>query len=609
MNQLDLLTPDTADATPVNLRDVPYTLVQNSEALADAVGAIAQFGVFALDIETTAFDCRLGTVRLIQIAVPEHPVVIVDVQAVGLEQAQHHLNPLFSSGVKKVIQNAKFEISWLLHHGFDLRGPVFDTMLAQQLLTCGHYSPANLQALVDKYLGELLPKDNQGSDWSGPLTDDQLRYAARDASVLLDLRDSMIPKLNDAGLLEVAKIEFDAVFALAQMETTGLYFDWGRVQHLTNDLVAQRDAALTTFVDELDQALVATTGIALERDLTGAIAVNPNSPTQLLKIFKSMGMPVDTLSQNQLKLLWDKYPLLKTYLAWKELQTAVTKAEKLPEHKHPVTGRVHTQFRQLGADSGRMTSSDPNVQNLPRAADFRSCVTPAPGYKLVIADYSQIELRIAAQLAPDERMLKAYRDGEDLHRLTAALVNDIDLEQVTKAQRQQAKAVNFGLVYGMGANGLKNYAKTGYGVDLTLEQATQFRDKYFGAYQGIKRWHKQIDTKARAQKYFYARTLSGRRRYVKPEDQRLTLLSNTPVQGLGADILKCALGMIYERLRGLDARLVNTVHDEIVIEARADIADQVSTLLSDTMVEAGQRYLVDLPVLAEAGVCDSWSEK
>jgi DNA polymerase I-like protein with 3'-5' exonuclease and polymerase domains len=255
-----------------------------------------------------------------------------------------------------------------------------------------------------------------------------------------------------------------------------------------------------------------------------------------------------------------------------------------------------------------MTSSEPNVQNLPRATGFRSCVTPAAGYRFIVADYSQIELRIAAQVAPDDRMIAAYRDGEDLHRLTAALVNDVPLEQVTKAQRQSAKAVNFGLIYGMGAKGLKDYAKSSYGVELSVNEATRFRTRYFEAYAGLARWHRQLDAKLRGGSV-YARTLSGRRRFLQAKDRKLTTMANTPVQGLGADILKVALALTHDRLRGLDAYLVNTVHDEIVVEAEASIADQVKDIVTTAMVEAGERFLTAVPVLVEAGICSDWGEK
>ena len=607
MAQLPLFSNDLNPVpTGLKVRPVAYQLINTFETL---TAWVEQFDstVIGLDIETTGFDPHTGDIRLIQVAEPGKPVAVLDLLALSMEGDPRPLvNRVLSGSAKKVTQNGKFEVAWLGVHGFDLQGPIYDTMIVHQLLTVGHFSTANLQDLAKKYLDEYLPKENQSSDWSGPLDEDQLEYAARDAAIVLDIRDKQIPRLETAQLLEVAAIELQAIAPIAAMETRGLRFDWYRVQALVDDLTNQREKALATFLDQLNQLADQVDG--LSRGIDGSFSFNPNSPTQLKKVLNAVGVPVESTDQNKLKLIAGDYPILASYLEWKGLQTAVSAASKLSEHRHPVTDRVHTRFQQLRADSGRMTSSDPNIQNLPRATGFRACVTPAPGYRFIVADYSQIELRIAAQVAPDERMIQAYKDGEDLHRLTAALVNDVPLDQVTKAQRQAAKAVNFGLIYGMGAKGLKDYAKSSYGVELSIDEATRFRERYFEAYAGLAKWHRELDAKLRGGAV-YARTLSGRRRFLQNKDRKLTTAANTPVQGLGADLLKVALRLVYDRLQGLDAYLVNTVHDEIVVEAREDIADQVKTVVTGAMVEAGERYLTAVPVLVEAGICSDWGEK
>jgi DNA polymerase-1 len=614
--QLTGLLPEKTDKRPkLTVRVVDYRLIRTVDELYEWVGQIDSM-VLGLDIETAALpnlpfeveresaalSPNTGTIRLIQLAEVGKPVAIVDVAAVGLGPCREALGPILSGPIRKVCHNAKFEIAFLTHYGFNLRPPLFDTMLSHQLLSVGHDTASNLQDVARRYLNEHVPKEEQVSDWSSPvLTLDQLQYAARDASLMLDLRDTLVPKLADAGLLEVAKIEFDAVFALAAMESRGLWLSWDRVSKLVADLTADRETTCRQFIEELDRLTEEVTGRGLDRDLVGNIALNPNSPAQLKKALNAAGVPVKSVDKNQLKLVTGDYPVLATYLEWKRLNTAVSSASALDKHRHSVTGRVHTSFNQVKAVSGRLTCEKPSIQTF--SAKFKTCVVAPQGYKLIVADYSQIELRIAAQVAPDERMLQAYRDGEDLHRLTAALVNDVPLEQVTKAQRQAAKAVNFGLIYGMGAQGLKNYAKASYGVEFTLQEAQTFRNRYFDAYAGVRQWHQN------AKKTFYLRTASGRRRFVPPKEQRLTILANTPVQGLGADILKVALALTHDRLRGLDAYLVNTVHDEIVVEAREDIADQVKDLVVTAMVEAGERFLTAVPVLVEAGICSDWGEK
>lgn len=609
------LLPEQPDQPRLIVRKPDYLLIRTIDELctwveqfnSDVVGVDIETTQapnlpFEVDLEKAALSPNTGTIRLIQLAEPGKPVVIVDVAAVGVGPAREALGSILSGPVRKIAHNAKFEASFLNHYGFDLRPPVFDTMIAHQLLTVGHESSFGLRDIAKRYLNEYVQKDEQTSNWSSPvLTRDQLEYAARDASLLLDLRDVLIPKLVEAELLEVAKIEFDAVFAIAAMETRGLWLGWERVDRLVEDLKADRDIEYTRFIAELDALTMAETGDGLARDLVGNIALNPNSNPQMLKAFNLAGVAVTSVDQNYLKLHTGKYPILSTYLGWKKLNTAVSSAAALDKHQNPVTNRVHTQFNQVKAVSGRLTCEKPSIQTF--SAKFKPCVVAPPVYRLIVADYNQIELRIASQVANDARMIQAYQDGEDLHRLTAALVNGVPVDQVTKGMRQAAKAVNFGLIYGMGAPGLKNYAKATYGVEFSLEQATEFRDKYFEAYAGVCEWHRN------AKKSYYLRTLSGRRRFVPAKEQRLNILVNTPVQGLGADILKFALWLTYDRLQGLDAYLVNTVHDEIVVEAREDIADQVKTVVTGAMVEAGERYLTAVPVLVEAGICSDWGEK
>ena len=610
------LLPETTDETAkTTIRKVDYNLIRTIDELCAWVEQMDSpvLGLdietmplptlpFEAELETAALSPNTGTIRLIQLAEPGKPVAIVDVAAVGAGLAREVLGLVLASPIRKVIHNAKFEAAFLNHYGFTLRPPIFDTMIAHQLLTNGHTSNFSLQAISLRYLNEYVPKDEQVSNWSSPvLTGAQLEYAARDASLALDLREQLIPTLAKSGLLEVAKIEFDAVFAVAAMETRGLWLGWSKVKRLVKDLEKERETAYTEVVAELDALTQAVTGEGLARDMVGNVALNPNSHPQLKTAFNVAGVPVTSLDQDYLKLMAPQYPVLYTYLGWKKLNTGVSSASALDKHKSPVTNRVHTQFNQVKAVSGRLTCNKPSIQTFP--AKFKPCVVAPPGYKLIVADYNQIELRIAAQVANDTRMIQAYQDGEDLHRLTAALVNGVTVDQVTKGMRQAAKAVNFGLIYGMGAPGLKNYAKVSYGVEFSLDEAKTFRDRYFDAYAGVKAWHQS------AKKTFYLYTAAGRRRYVPPKEQRLNILVNTPVQGLGADILKVALWLTYDRLQGLDAHLVNTVHDELVVEAREDLADQVKTIVTDAMVEAGQRYLTAVPVLVEAGICSNWGEK
>ena len=268
------------------------------------------------------------------------------------------------------------------------------------------------------------------------------------------------------------------------------------------------------------------------------------------------------------------------------------------------TGRLHPQYGQIGAWSGRMSCWNPNIQQIPRDLNFRTCFVAAPGKKLIIADYSQIELRVAAQISGDKRMIDAYKKGEDLHTLTASLVSDVSVDAVTKAQRQSAKAVNFGLIFGMGAASLQQYAQQSYGVEITLEQAALFRNSFFKAYPGIAGWHKHIkDTKPTEE-----RSLSGRK-FIFDKDSGFSGLYNTPVQGTAADIAKVALGMLVKRVKGTSIKAVAAVHDEILLEADAEEAQQAAVMLKEVMEEAGNSILKTVPCVAEVEIANSWAGK
>lgn len=274
-------------------------------------------------------------------------------------------------------------------------------------------------------------------------------------------------------------------------------------------------------------------------------------------------------------------------------------------------GRIHAQFKPLGTVAGRFSSADPNLQNVGRGA-LRSCFRPSDeSLVLVVADYSQIELRVAAAIAKDNVMLDAFRSGEDLHRKTAAAVLNKDVEAITKADRQLAKAVNFGLLYGQGAEGLVRYAKTSYGVTLESEQATSIRSAFFKHYTGLSRWHKQAWNKVKSTTE--VRTLLGRRRLIRKEAsdwEIFTTLVNTPVQGTSADALKIAMVELAPKLAPYNGWMVATVHDELVIECARSSADDVRNLCVEVMVAAANQILKNaVPIEVEAKVCECWGNK
>ena len=295
-------------------------------------------------------------------------------------------------------------------------------------------------------------------------------------------------------------------------------------------------------------------------------------------------------------------------MEYKKLSTLVSVFfEPLPRATSVKTGRIHANYWQLGAATGRFSCSGPNFQQVPRDAGVRACFVAEDGNKLVIADYSQIELRIAAEISEDQRMTEAYRNGADLHRLTASLVQGMSLDEVTTAQRQAAKAINFGLVFGMGPRRLKYSAKHSYDVEMALAEAKTFRNRFFEVYSGIRAWHRKSEQELKHTNK--QRTLCGRRFIWKDIPPSFTVFINRQVQGTAADIAKIALGELPSALKESEAKIIAMIHDEIIIEVPEANAVEAARRLQQTMEAAGRELLKQVPVVAEARIADSWAEK
>jgi len=569
-----------------------YTRVAAAADLVAILPALRAAPVLALDTETTGLDPRRDRLRLIQLATVEQ-VYVVDAWQVDVRA----LAPLFAGdGPRLVGHNLKFDLHFLAAAGLPVPdgGRLFDTLLGAQLLgagsDAGRLDRCSLQAVVGRLLGVELDKTAQRSDWAGPLTEAQRAYAARDAAILLPLAARLEAELAAARLDRVTALEMRALPAVVWLERTGAPFDgeaWARLS----------DAAVAEQL-RLETELAALTGA---KDLFGDSTGKWNSPAQMLQLLQQRGHPIANTDETTLVALATEDPLAKLLLAYREAgRKASAYGIEFLEHVHPTTGRIHPDYLPLGSRAGRMSCQRPNLQQVPRDPAYRACFRPPAGRVLVKADYSQIELRIAAELSGDAAMLAAYQRGEDLHTRTAAAVLGVAPAAVTKDQRQLAKALNFGLLYGMGAARLREHAATQYGVHLSEQDAAAFRGKFFAAYPGLRRWHQRQPAGT-----VETRTLAGRRRLAV---ERFTEKLNSPDQGTGADGLKAALARLWEtRARCPSAAPVLVVHDEIVLECDAVQAEAARAWLVECMRAGMQPFLPRVPVEVEARIGADWS--
>ncbi|MEP6920923.1 MAG: DNA polymerase [bacterium] len=590
-----------------------YKVIKTREELSQAVAVLTAQSAIGLDTETTDLDPYTSRLRLIQLAAAS-VVYIVDLDAFGggangdLKQdpALEPLRQLLAAPRPiKIAHNSKFDAKFLKHNlGRDLGG-LFDTLLASQLLGAGDIEERHgLDAVASRYLGESVDKTERLSNWNLELSEAQLEYAARDAAVLLPLRETLIERLKANSLIDCAKLEFECVMPVVDIELTGFYMHKDRwLEQLA--IVEKRRGELA---EELQEALAEESS---QGSLFGGPQrddINLDSHQQLTQALGRLGIPVPDSTRNwKLQPLAAQYPVVGTLLEYRTVQKALTSyGENMISLINPATGRLHADFRQIGAPTGRFSCTNPNIQQVPHAVEYRRCFSGHPiGRRLVIADYSQIELRILAEFSGDPGFIDAFNSGADLHRVTASQVFNVTLDQVTKDQRDFAKRLNFGVVYGIGAQRFS--IMTGLGVP----EAENVLRKYFATYRGLDNYLR--DAASRAVSERQARTASGRLvrfRYDENDRQQISMTQrngkNTPIQGTSADILKRALRLLSNELKGSSAKIVNIIHDEIVVEADADEAEETAQKVERAMVAAGEEYLRTVPVKVETEIADEW---
>src|SRR5215813_7301294 len=583
-----------------NVSRTPFKVVATKTTLEQAIAALSSREVIGVDTETTSLDPFDGNIRLLQLATPEQNFVI-DLYKVPALKDRGLRELLSSESPIKVFHNAKFDLKMFLHH-FDLEvDGVFDTLLASQLVGAGRNEGGHgLAAVSERHLGEIVDKSLQTSDWSGELSEAQYEYAARDAALMIPLYEKLSAALNKLSLEFVARLEFECVLPLAAMELAGMALD----ADCWRALVVNLERAHELLSDELRRELAA--GIPQLTLFGEPPIINLDSPTQVMEALANMGIKVEGTRSWQLQPLSKQHPAVEKLLEYRSVQKLLSSyGLALLEHINPVTGRIHADFRQLGATGGRMSCSDPNLQQVPNTPEYRSCFRAPVGRKLIIADYSQIELRILADWSQDTALVKALMSGEDLHCVTASQMLGIPLEEVTKEQRAAAKQLNYGIMYGLGAQGL------GARIGCSLEEAESLLRKYFDAYSGVAAFLRDAADRAVGDRE--SRTRSGRLIYYSFDandrsqvgaTQRLG--KNAPIQGSSADITKRALSLLYKALKQVDAKIVNCIHDEIVVEVAEGRANECAAILDREMVTAAREFIRSVPVSVDTVVADAW---
>ena len=592
-----------------------YQMVETLGEARQLAFLLAEKSSVAFDTETTSLEVLDAEVVGMSFSYAAGKAYYVNVPQERNKAMEwiHAFKPFWESEeTEKIGQNIKYDISVLLNYDVQIKGPLFDTMIAHYLIQPDMRH--NMDILAETYLNyetisieTLLGKKGKNQKNMRDIAPKEvLNYAAEDADITFQLKGVFEPKLVETGVEKVFKnIEMPLVPVLARMEREGIKID----VH-----------SLRSYSGELGETI-----IRLEREIIELAGrpFNVGSPRQLGEVLfddlKLSDKPKKTktgqyaTSEAILEGLRKKHPIIESILNFRELKKLKsTYVDALPELVHKKTGRVHTSFNQTVAATGRLSSTNPNLQNIPirtqNGRKVRAMFVPADeNHVLMAADYSQIELRVIAALAEDEAMISAFKNGEDIHKATAAKVFEVPPEEVSREQRSNAKTVNFGIVYGVSAFGLSQQ------TDMSRKEAKAAIDGYFRTYPGIKEYmDKQVSI---ARDKGYVETITGRRRYLKDIESRNAVVRghsernavNAPIQGSAADIIKLAMIELDRSMRHakMKSKMLLQVHDELVFDARLDELDALKAMVIEKMEAA---VALSVPMVAEVGTGNNWLE-
>ena len=622
-NQLDLFAENTTNESdePKNAKfesikttQYEYKLVDNEEELRQLCDFFITKESVSIDTETTSTDAISAELVGLSFSVEEKKAFYVAVPA-NYEEALKIVQifkPLYESDkIMKIGQNIKYDYEVLTRYGVTLQGKMFDTMIAHYLIQPELHH--NMDYMAETLLGyqtihieELLgPKGKKQKNMRDLSPTDIYEYAAEDADITLRLKNVLEPRLKELGVEELFwNIEMPLVRVLADMELNGVCLDTEALQD-TSKIFTER-------MKQYEQEIYKEAGEEF----------NISSPKQVGDILfgklQIMDKPKKTktgqyvTSEEVLQSLESKSPIVRNILNYRGMKKLLsTYIDALPKLINPRTGHIHTSFNQALTATGRLSSSDPNLQNIPVRTDdgkeIRKCFIPEDGCLFFSADYSQIELRIMAHLSEDENMMEAFREGHDIHRATAAKIWHVDIDKVTDAQRKKAKQANFGIIYGITTYGLAQR------MDIPNGEAKELIEGYFRTFPKVQAYMEHAKEVARAKGY--AETLFHRRRYLADINSRNATVRgfaernaiNAPIQGTEADIIKVAMVRIWERFKkeGIRSKMILQVHDELNFSVFPEEREQVERIVIEEMQNA---YPLNVPLIADAGWGKNWLE-
>lgn len=622
-NQLDLFAENTTNESSgpkfakyesIKTTQHEYQLIENEGELRQLCDFFITKEFVSIDTETTSTDAISAELVGLSFSAEESKAFYVPVPA-NYEEALKVVQifkPLYESDkIMKIGQNIKYDYEVLTRYGVTIQGKMFDTMIAHYLIQPELHH--NMDYLAETLLGyqtihieELLgPKGKKQKNMRDLSPTDIYEYAAEDADITLRLRNVLEPRLKELGVEELFwNIEMPLVRVLADMELNGVCLDTEALQD-TSKIFNER-------MREYEQEIYKEAGEKF----------NISSPKQVGDILfgklQIMDKPKKTktgqyvTSEEVLQSLENKSPIVRNILNYRGMKKLLsTYIDALPKLINPRTGHIHTSFNQALTATGRLSSSDPNLQNIPVRTDdgkeIRKCFIPEEGCLFFSADYSQIELRIMAHLSEDENMMEAFREGHDIHRATAAKIWHEDIDKVTDAQRKKAKQANFGIIYGITTYGLAQR------MDISNAEAKDLIQDYFRTFPKVQAYMEHAKEVARAKGY--AETLFHRRRYLADINSRNATVRgfaernaiNAPIQGTEADIIKVAMVRIWERFKkeGIRSKMILQVHDELNFSVYPEEREQVERIVIEEMQNA---YPLNVPLIADAGWGKNWLE-